>query len=405
MRFQYSAKAGSGQTSAGVIDAPTIADARQQLRTQGLFTLSLSPEANGAGRLRAPRVASRRGRVRKADLLMLTSQLAIMCQSGIDLAEALHNAARQATNPALQEALGAVCRDVEDGKAASAAFERHVHIFGGAYVAAVAAGEASGTISQVFERLADLLRNEVRLRNTLASILVYPVILVGVGLTVVTAMIFFVLPQFAKVFRDLGSPAPPLTQLLLDTAQHVRDHALVIVLATAGAALALARLRSTEAVLRLWHRIVLNAALFRGATRALLTGRTFRLMGTVLQTGIPLLDAIRLCRASVQNRQYRSLFDTLERDVLNGSGMSRALAQSPFVPPGAAEMVATAERTGRLGPIMQLVGEFYEDDGEQRLRRLVKLLEPAIIVAMGAVVAGVVLAVMLPLLDISSMSH
>jgi type II secretory pathway component PulF len=221
---------------------------------------------------------------------------------------------------------------------------------------------------------------------------------------VVTAMVFFVLPQFAKVFRDLGSPAPPLTQLLLDTAQQLRDHALFVMLGVAGGGLALARVWSTEAAQRIRHRVVLEMPPFREATRALLTGRTFRLMGTILQTGIPLLDAIRLCRSSVQNRLFRGLFDTLERDVLNGGGMSRPLAETPFVPAGAAEMVATAERTGRLGPILQLVGEFYEDDGEQRLRRLVKLLEPAIIVAMGAVVALVVLAVMLPLLDVSTVA-
>jgi type II secretory pathway component PulF len=404
MRFLYSAKAASGQTSAGVLEAATLAEARRQLRAQGLYVMSLTGEAATAARARPQAARGHSRRVRKTDLLMLTSQLAIMCQSGIDLAEALHNASRQVTNPTLRAALESICRDVEDGKSASSAFERHASIFGGAYIAAIAAGEVSGTISQVFERLADLLRNEVRLRNTLASILVYPAILIGVGLTVVAAMIFFVLPQFAKVFRDLGSPAPPLTQLLLDAGQQMRDHALYLLLACGAAAFVLARAWSTETAQTLRHRLVLNTAVVRDATRSLLTGRTFRLMGTVLQTGIPLLDAIRLCRSSVPNQLYRRLFDTLEQDVLNGGSMSRALAQSAFVPAGAAEMVATAERTGRLGPIMLLVGEFYEDDGEQRLRRLVKLLEPAIIVGMGAVVAIVVLAVMLPLLDISTVS-
>jgi type II secretory pathway component PulF len=404
MRFQYSAKTASGQTSAGVLDAATLAEARRQLRAQGLYVMSVAAEVAGAARVRPRAARSASRRVRKTDLLMLTSQLAIMCQSGIDLAEALHNVSRQVTNPTLRTALESICHDVEDGKSASTAFQRHESIFGSAYIAAIEAGEVSGTISQVFERLADLLRNEVRLRNTLASILVYPIILVGVGLTVVAAMLFFVLPQFAKVFRDLGSPAPPLTQFLLDSAQQVRDHAVYVLLACGAAAFVLARAWSTEAAQTLRHRAVLNTAVIRDATRSLLTGRAFRLMGTVLQTGIPLLDAIRLCRSSVTNRLYRRLFDTLEQEVLNGGGMSRALAQTPFVPAGAAEMVATAERTGRLGPIMQLVGEFYEDDGEQRLRRLVKLLEPAIIVGMGAVVALVVLAVMLPLLDISTVS-
>jgi type II secretory pathway component PulF len=125
----------------------------------------------------------------------------------------------------------------------------------------------------------------------------------------------------------------------------------------------------------------------------------------MLQSGIPLLEGIRLCRASVKNQLYRKLFDQLEDSVLNGEGIGVILSSTTFVPPGASQMVATAERTGRLGPVMVTIGEFYENEGEQKIRNLVQLLEPLIIVVMGAVVSVVVLAVMLPLLDVTTGSH
>jgi type II secretory pathway component PulF len=150
---------------------------------------------------------------------------------------------------------------------------------------------------------------------------------------------------------------------------------------------------------------MLNWPVVRKAMRPLLVGRTFRLVGTILQSGVPLVEAMRLGRESVRSSQYRHLFNALEQDVLNGKGIGGLLSATPFVPAGAAQMIQTAERTGKLGEVMQLVGEFYEDDGERQVRSLAKMLEPAIIVGMGVVVAFVVISVMLPLLDVSTMSH
>ena len=127
-------------------------------------------------------------------------------------------------------------------------------------------------------------------------------------------------------------------------------------------------------------------------------------MGTMLESGIPLLEAIRLCGSSFKNRLYRELFVRLETEVVNGAGIGDTLAAAAFVPSGVAQMVATAEQTGQLGSVMETVGEFYEEDGERRLRQLITVLEPAIIVAMGGVVACVVLSVVLPLLDVSQMA-
>ena len=191
----------------------------------------------------------------------------------------------------------------------------------------------------------------------------------------------------------------------MDAANAIRDHYLIMLAVFGGGVLAISRFWFTDRGSRYWDGLVLNTVLVRTATQPLLVGRMFRLLGTMLQSGLPLLEAIRLCRSSVRNRHYRELFDSLEQHVINGDGVARALAAARFVPRGATQMVTTAEGTGKLGEVMQSVGKFYEDEGERQVRQLANLLEPAIIVFMGVIVAFIVLAIMLPLLDVSTMSH
>jgi type II secretory pathway component PulF len=402
MDFAYTAKSKNGQTMGGTIDAGSIAEARQTLRGQGLFPLSLTAARSTAAR-RSGWFARRR-RVSKTDLLMMTSQLAIMCRTGVDLADALKNVAGQCATPRLREVMEAVYEDVSAGQLVSVALGKHPTVFDPAYVASMAAGEASGEVTGILARLAEHLRHEIRLRSTLYSILAYPVVLSSVSSLAVAALILFVLPQFASIFDDLGTTPPALTQLLLGGAQWLRENMVLVLPSVAAALAAGVWILRTEIAARYRDKLLLDLSIIRGATRSLLTGRVFRIMGIMLQSGIPLLDTIRLCQSAVKNRVYRELFAALEYDIINGSGIGSAFAGAEFVPPGAAQMVTTAEQVGELGSVMQMVGEFYEEDGERRLRQLVKLLEPAVIVAMGAIVACVVLAVMLPLLDVSAVA-
>jgi type II secretory pathway component PulF len=254
----------------------------------------------------------------------------------------------------------------------------------------------------VFERLSELLQNEIRLRSTIITALSYPMLIGAVASVVLTALVFFVLPQFAQVFRSMGTPAPPMTRMLLDSAQFLRENILLLGVLLVSGGFGLFQLASTDAARRYRDGKLLNGLLIREATRPLLMGRTFRLMGSMLQSGVPLLEVIQLCRSSVKNVHFHKLFDLLEFDVLNGRGIAGGLNACEFVPPGAAEMVTTAEKTGNLGSIMETVGEFYEEEGQRQVTTIAGYLEPIIIVGLGVVVAFVVLSIMLPLLDFSS---
>lgn len=346
----------------------------------------------------------RRSGVSKTDLMLVTTQLSIMTRAGMDLADAVATVAKQTQNAKVRVVLERVHLQLQEGRSFSAALAEQVHVFGEAFVASVAAGEASGNLTDVLMRLKDLLRNDVRMRSTIRGTLMYPIILTVVAITVVAAMVLFVLPQFATVFRNMGRPAPFLTQLLLDTGEFLRGWIWLLGFLFCASAFGIVRFWSSPPLQRLRDRILLNTHGLRNGVRALLTGRVFRLIGTMLISGVPFLDSIRLCRRAVGNIYYRDLFDRIEAEVLAGKSIAPILASSTCIPGGAAEMIATAERTGNLGMVMEMVGEFYEDEGERRVRDLVRLLEPAIIVVMGAIVAVIVAAVMLPLFDLSSSS-
>jgi type IV pilus assembly protein PilC len=344
----------------------------------------------------------RRTAITKADLLVATTQLSIMCQSGVDLAAALSNIAQECRHSGLKPILLSISADVNSGSSASVAMRKHAAVFGEAYVASIASAEASGTLTAVLQRLCELLKNEIRMRNAIVSIVAYPLVLSVVAVGIVTALVLFVLPQFAKVFQNLGRPAPAFTQMLLDGATLLRAQSHWLVAIVGVVAFGLFQFSRTETWRRYFDYLLLHAPVVRDATRSLLTGRSFRLLGTLIDSGVPLLESIRLCRAAVKNTLFLELFDRIDREVTNGRGMGTEISRSEFVPAGASQMVLTAERNGRLGSVLQLIGQYYEDEGEQFIKSAMKIVEPAVIVVMGVVVGGVVMSVMLPLLDVTS---
>ena len=238
----------------------------------------------------------------------------------------------------------------------------------------------------------------------LRTLLTYPILLASVSGLVIFGLVFFVLPQFAEIFRQYDLELPTITRLLIGLSAELRARIWLWATIFFGSGFGLTAFFRSDVGRRQWDSLVLNLVLVRDVTRSLLIGRAFRLMGIMIESGVPLLDALRLTRASVQNSLFRELFHTLEDDILNGRGLGASLVNAGFVPPAAAEMVLTAEQTGTLGPVTQLMGEHYEEEGETKLRELATMLEPLIIVVMGVVVAMVVMSVMLPMFDLSTLA-
>lgn len=403
MNFAYTAKSNTGTIAGGVIAADSLADVRKKLREQGLFAMTIKPAAGGraAAAARAPRGR----RVPKRELLTMTSQLSVMSRSGVDLASALRSISEQATHPGLKAALQRVHEAVSAGKPVSAALREQDEVFGGAYIASVAAGEASGKLPEVLARMSEMLRKELRQQATVRTLMAYPIVLTLVSTLVIGVLVLFVLPQFAEVFDQLKAPLPAITRLLLDGSDQLRQHFVIWSVGLTGLTIWMRFYLRSNAGRRRIDALKLNIAVLRNVTRPLTIGRLLRLLGTMLESGVPLLEALRLTRGSVSNKLYQELFDRLEQAVLNGRDMHGPLTECAFVPPAAAQMIATGERTGNLASVAQVTGEFYEEEGETRLKDLATVLEPLIIVIMGVIVATVVMSVMLPMFDFATMAE
>ena len=402
MQFQYTAKSESGTTTTGVLAADNPRQAQERLRADGLFVMSVQPSGARTDKMATTRPTLK---VSQRDLLAFTTQFAIMTRAGIDPAGALASMADQCRKPHLQATLRQIHQDVTSGSPVSKALQQHPRIFNDMYVSTVAAGESSGRLSDVLQRLVELQRAEIRNRNVLRTLLAYPSVLATVSLCVLCVMVAYVLPQFAQIFADTEVELPPLTYLVMAVCGAARTNVWwwgpLLVLAV----VVLVFYLRTDNGRRLWHQAQLNLVIVRHITRALLIGRAFRLMGMMIGSGVPMLDGLRLARGSVQNILYRDLFQTLENDILNGRGLGSSLLHVSFIPPTAAEMVITAERTGTMGVVMQMVGEHYEEEGQERLRELATILEPSIIVGMGVVVGVLVVAVMLPMFDMATLAN
>jgi type II secretory pathway component PulF len=413
MKFQYLAKDRQGNSIEGQFEGENALAVRQKLRAQGLFALSVvSMDSSYAGfaslRTKTGTTAVRPTRLRGvkgSDLIVSLSQLSIMCQSGDDLAEALKTVANQCQSPRLKQVLLDIYQDVSQGLKFSAAVERHPNVFNESLVAALAAGEQAGRIVEVLERTTRMMRKDQNLRSSVASMLMYPAVLCSITLLVICAMLFFVLPQFASIFRDMDRAVPPLTNLLLSFGSGLREN-WIIVASLFGASIGLGiALRKNPQIRNFLDHAILHFAVVKNSARALITGRVFRLLGTMLENGVPLLESVRLCRNATSNSLFQSMFDSVEQKILQGERMSETLVLATFLPPGAAHMISTGERTGQLPTVLQSVGEYFEDEGERKLRTLVKMLEPAIIVGLGGVVALVVMSIVLPLLDVTTASR
>jgi type II secretory pathway component PulF len=403
MQFVYTAKNAAGDIQTGQMSAADIDAVKRALREQHLFLIDVRSKAADTfwKRLRGAREKSA---ISKRELLSMTTQLAIMTRSGVDLASAFQSLSQQCGNANLRNILAQVHRDITGGKSISDAMEAQAAVFGDAYVASVAAGEAAGKLPEVLTRLAQFQRTEIRVRATVRTLLAYPLLLAGVSSLVVIGLVTFVLPKFVQIFGDFDISLPVLTQVVVAASEMLRRHVYVwlpLLLAGIGG---LVLSRYTDTGRRKWDAAMLNTYFVRDITRAFYIGRTFRLMGLMIESGVPLLEGLRLTRNSVRNTLYRELFDDLEEAILNGRGLASSLIKAGFVPPVAAEMVLTAERTGTLGLVTELMGEHYEEEGESKLREMATILEPLIIVVMGVIVATIVMAVMLPMFDIATLA-
>jgi type II secretory pathway component PulF len=342
------------------------------------------------------------GGIPRSRVLLAMNQLAVMSNNGVEIAEALESVAGHCRDRKLAEVLSRIHDSVNQGNAFSTAMAAHGDCFPATLPPLLVAAEASGEVPETLEQACTRLREELETRGTILSAMIYPVILIAASTVVMTALILGVLPQFGKVFASIGKPIPPSTANLLALGDFCRNHWLFLLSALSGMLASLFVLRHHPMIRRPLGRFLMYGPLIRDAYRPLVAGRMLRTIAAMVRGGVPLLQAIGLATRTTGDVYWQALLAGIEQKLIDGLNASSAMAEADFLPPEAAQMMATAEKTGRVGEVLEDVGTFYEREGARRIKRLVIGLEPAIILVMGIIVAGVVMSVMLPLLDVST---
>ncbi|MEM7313235.1 MAG: type II secretion system F family protein [Planctomycetota bacterium] len=367
-----------------------------------LGTLSQSPSNMGLSSLSDTPLPKQR--VSQRDIVAATSQLSILLRSGMDLGTSLESVARQTKKPAMKKLMTHVHERVMAGLQFSEALSIYQRTLGASFVASVRAGEASGKLAEVLVQLSQLQRQQMRLAASIRAMLAYPIVLTVVSSSVVLALMVIVLPRFATIFADFDATLPGITRVLLTISGVLTQHGLLVLAALGATIVGVLTMYRSESGRRVVDGWVLNFLPFGYVTRPLFIGRACRLLGMMIENGVPVLEAIQLTRASTRNREYRDLFTRLETEVVNGRGLGSVLLDAPFVPDSAAELLSMAEKSGSLELVTKIIGDHYEEEGETRLREIVNYAEPALTVGMGLVISVVIMAVMLPMFDLATIA-
>ncbi|MEK6797336.1 MAG: type II secretion system F family protein [Planctomycetota bacterium] len=400
MLLTYEAIDGTGKRCRDTIEATSAQAASTRLRGEGLFVTQIAHELPGTrveGRASPPA-----RRLPLKVLVQVTRQLAMLLRAGCGVVPALAAIQKQLKRPEQRALVSRMIADLEDGTTLTEALRRHPGVFGAVYRAIVAAGEASGSLGQMFDRLAVIVAKSRALRKKLLGALAYPALLIGMCFHILLVLLFFVLPRFDGMFKQLGVETPSVTKALLAVGSALQSYWPVFVLAAgalgAGGAWLATSTRGRQRISN-WQLHIPGLGPLRSR---LIQGQVFRTMGMLTESGVGVLETIELVRGATGNRRFQGLFDQMQASVSGGGRLSYALETSGLIDPSLCQAIHTGEDSGNLGEALTFCADVLDESNEETIVVLTRLIEPAILIGMGAVVGGVAIALFLPLFDLTS---
>jgi type IV pilus assembly protein PilC len=396
MEFRCRLGTATGEVIEGVYVAESEARLRHDFEQKGFFVLDLAPR--GMGGLGLPR----RRRIRQHEFLVFNQELATLLKAGMPLVQSLDILRQNVPNATLKAALDDVHQRVRGGASLSEAFEAQEGLFSPIYTASLLAGEKSGGLEQVLRRYVAYVKVLGAVKRKTLSALLYPSILVALSLIVVTIIVVRVVPEFARFYESFGAELPAATRVIVAISEVLRRNILLIFAALVGGAL-LGRYwwRQPAQRLRL-DRFVLGLPIVGDVVRKFAAAQLARTLATLLGGGIPLVTALQIASRAITNRHLASEVATVARQVREGQSLATAMVGRGSFPDVAVKMVEVGEATGALQEMLNSLADFYDEEIEARLGRFVLLVEPVLLIVMGIVIAGLLLALYMPIFQLSS---
>ena len=388
--FVYQGRSANGMQN-GEIEAPDRSAAVGELRRRAILVTKIAEKS-------APRVAFKfGGKVSDKEMAIFTRQFSTMIDAGLPLVQCLNILAEQSESKTLRSVTGQVARNVEAGSTLADALRRHPRTFDDLFTNLVEVGEAGGILDVVLQRLSAYIEKAAALKRKVKAAMVYPSAIIGVAIMVVIFMLTFVIPTFAQMFKDLGADLPLPTKVVLWLSTFVRTYILLIIAGMIGCVLALRSYYRTEGGRATIDALMLKLPIFGTLIRKVAVARFTRTLGTLVQSGVPILDGLRITARTAGNKVVEKAVLQCRAAVTEGKTLAEPLRVSGVFPPMVTQMISVGEQTGALDAMLSKIADFYDDEVDTAVSTLTSLLEPIMIVFLGVVVGGLVVAMYLPI--------
>ncbi len=415
--FEYKALNAAGKNVDGLKEADSPKTLRAVLRKEGIFLTDVVGQAEGSlksnvkGKAGATSLGNTEINLRKLgggsvdtdDIAVMTRQLATLLKAGVSLVEALSAMVDQVEKEKLKRILSDVKQRVNEGSSLGDALQHHVKVFGPLFVNMIRAGESSGALDAVLLRLAEFTEGQARLKQKIVGTMIYPAIMFVIGGGVLIMLMTVVVPKVTKIFDDMKVNLPWTTKLLIWASNFLQNYWFIVVPGFIGGAILLYRWTGSESGKPVWDRIVLKIPVFGPLVRQLSVARFSRTLATLLKSGVPLLNALDIVKNVITNSTMSAVIDTARDAIREGESIAAPLKKSGEFPPLVYHMVGIGERSGQLEDMLLNVADSYESSVNVRIGALTALLEPMMIVLMGAVIAFVAFSILMPILQMNSM--
>ena len=392
--FAYDAINAQGMLTSGVISAPDVSSAREQLQARGLLPSSLAERA-AAGE---ETFGSMFKKVKPKSLQVFARQLATMIEAGVSVVAALVTLEEQTDDKYLQEVVGEVRADVESGMIFSRALARHPKVFDRLFVAMVAAGESSGTLDIVLDRVATQIEKATKLKRRVKGAMVYPIVVISFATLVLTFMLMFIVPVFQKVFDELNGQLPTPTRVIIGMSNALRGYWFIIFPTIGLIIYMIRRFKRTPEGTRMWDRFKLRVPMKIGdVVQKIALARISRTLATLVAAGVDIITALDIAAGTAGNWVLDTALQHTSQRVHEGVPISVPLAEDENFPPMVSQMVKIGEETGELDKMLGKIADFYEDEVDASIESLTSIIEPLLMICVGAMVGAIVISMYLPM--------
>ena len=395
--YKFTAKDELGRTTSDTIQAETEVQAVSYLKKKGLIIVSLDESDYGGSRS-----IKKRKKVKSSELVIFSRQLATMVDAGLPLVQSLDALEEQIENPSFKSVVKDLIDSIESGSSFSDALATHPKVFSNLFVNMVKAGESSGTLSEILDRVAAYLEASAALKRKVKSAMMYPLIVSSMALIITMVLLLKVIPVFAGIYESFDSALPAPTQVLLTTSNIMRRYFLIIFAAAVVGVIALVQYIKTEGGRFKFDKFKFTLPIFGDLMRKIAVSRFTRTLGVLVRSGVPILSALDIVARTADNKLVeRAVFGAID-DIKKGENISDPLAASKVFPPMVTRMISVGERSGKLEVMLTKISDFYDDQVNSTVAGLTSMIEPLLIAFLGVVIGGIVICMFLPIFRLST---